>query len=154
MLNYTTLVRNTRGKSSREVTFEGIQTETALLDDNGGLVLNKANERVLVPVGVDTLPTVAEAFEAICSQLENDTDKIRFILAKTLNSVCFAIRVAATATVVEDAMTPILIAAGVTDEKEQTKFKRTASMFASMSGIDPIDALNMSLELRAKAIAQ
>jgi uncharacterized protein YqgV (UPF0045/DUF77 family) len=136
-MNLVSITRSTRGKSPREVTFEGIVTDVQSKDENGTLLFTKPRkaedtpEPIMEPVNADTLPAVEEIFAGIVNLLKSDVAAIKRVFAKTYNAVAFNAVVEATATVVEDLLSPVFAELGITDEATITKLRRTVSMVYS-----------------------
>jgi hypothetical protein len=130
-MNLTTLTRNTRGKGTREVSFQGIEVEIPAKEKDGTISLNKAGETVYEPVNADTLPPVEETISGILSLIP-DAGEVKRVFAKAYNAVAFSLAVAATATIVEDLLSPVLAELGYTDESAISKIRRTVSFVYGM----------------------
>ena len=128
------MTRSTRGKGTRIVEFEGIVVAVPKVGEDGKPELTNTRDGSPgdpVMVAVEISYTIGELLRAIATALKDDAKAIALTLAKTFNAIQFSAAVEATASVVEDLLSPVFVELGYTDEAAVTKLRRTVSMIYS-----------------------
>ena len=140
-MNLTKITRSTRGKGTRPVTFDGLVVEVQAVDKDGKPEFTNPRDKdatpepVMTAVDPSTLPHVDEILSGILVSLGNSIGAFTLTIAKTFNAVQFAKEVAATATIVEDLLSPVFAELGISDEAVVTKLRRAVST-AYTSAVD------------------